>query len=60
MWRRLRVCRQMVERSLLMKTDGDARADTCGKRWATYRLKSANLGTTYLFVPLKSTAAGAI
>jgi len=60
LWRRLRVCRQMAERSLLIKADGDARAGTWGKRWATFRFKSAYVGTLYSFVQLKSIAAEAI
>ena len=50
----------MAERSLLMKADGDARAGTCGKRWSTFRLKSADLSTFYRFQQLRSTAAEAI
>ena len=42
----------MAERSLLMKAHGDARAGKCGKLRATFRLKSANFGTFYQFVPL--------
>jgi hypothetical protein len=50
----------MAERSLLMKADGDARAGTCGKRGATFRLKSADFSTLYRFQQLRSTAAEAI
>jgi hypothetical protein len=47
----------MAERSLQMKADGDARAGTCGKRWSTFRLKSADLSTFYRFQQLRATAA---
>jgi hypothetical protein len=50
----------MAERSLLIKADGDARAGLWGKRWATFRFKSAYVGTLYSFVQLKSIAAEAI
>ena len=46
----------MAEGSLLMKADGDARAGTCGKLWAAFRLKSVDLSTLYRFVQLKSAA----
>jgi hypothetical protein len=52
-WRRLRVCRQIAEKSLLMKADGDARAGRCAKDLTTFRLKSADLSTVYRFVQLK-------
>jgi hypothetical protein len=47
----------MAERSLLMKADGDARAGLWGKRWATFRFKSADFSIFYHFVQFKSTAA---
>jgi hypothetical protein len=50
----------MAERSLQMKADGDARAGTCGKRWSTFRLKSADFSTFYRFQQLRSTAAEAV
>ena len=50
----------MAERNLPMRADGDARAGTCGKRRATFRLKSAHLETFYRVVQLKSTAAEAV
>jgi transposase len=36
-----------ADRSLLMKDDGDARAGTRGKQWATFRIKSTNPTTLY-------------
>jgi hypothetical protein len=50
----------MAERNLPMKADGDARAGTCGKLWAAFRLKLADLSTFYRFHQLRSTAAEAI
>jgi hypothetical protein len=50
----------MAERNLPMKADGDARAGTCGKLWATFRLKSADFSTFYRCQQLRSTAAEAI
>jgi hypothetical protein len=43
-----------------MKADGDARAGTCGKLWAAFRLKSADFITFCRFQQLRSTAAEAI
>jgi hypothetical protein len=50
----------MGERNLPMKADGDARAGTCGKLWAAFRLKSADFITFCRFQQLRSTAAEAI
>jgi hypothetical protein len=43
-----------------MTADGDARAGTCGKPWAAFRLKSADFSTFYRFQQLRSIAAEAI
>jgi hypothetical protein len=43
-----------------MRADGDDRAGTCGKRWSTFRLKSADFSTFYRFQQLRSTAAEAV
>ena len=43
-----------------MRADGDARAGTCGKLWAAFRLKSADFITFCRFQQLRSTAAEAI